>query len=298
MPALSETDFIRHRALTEEFNVNLQAFLPLVTYPDPVSTHVASNAAIAAAQLGMELHALAVNVNIPPVSNTLSKFLLNTPEMIRQANEVSRKNGEDILNALAEQAGLAGVKLEADRAETAPLLLSDLAMNRARYFDLVLIGWEAANESTHTLAEDVIFGSGRPTMLLPELAKPTDFDHVAIAWDGSRVAARAVCDATPLLRRAAKISVLTITDEKTLPESNPGVRLARGLRERGLSAEAHAVLSGGSDVAVTLQENAIQRGASLLVMGGYGHTRVRDFILGGATEGILCDLRLPVLISH
>ena len=278
--------------------MNLQAFLPLVTYPDPVPTQVASNAAIAAAQLGMELHALAVNVDIPPVSNTLSKFLLNTPEMIRQANEMSRKNGEDILNAVAEQAGLAGVKLEADRAEAAPLLLSDLAVNRARYFDLVLIGWEAANESTHTLAEDVIFGSGRPTMLLPELAKPTDFDHVAIAWDGSRVAARAVCDATPLLRRAAKISVLTITDEKTLPENNPGVRLARGLRERGLSAEAHAVLSGGTDVAVTLQESAMQRGAGLLVMGGYGHTRVRDFILGGATEGILYDLRLPVLISH
>ncbi|ODT31117.1 MAG: hypothetical protein ABS35_05630 [Kaistia sp. SCN 65-12] len=278
--------------------MNLQAFLPLVTYPDPVSAHTAANAAVAAAQLGMELHALAVNVDIPPVSNTLSKFLLNTPELIRQANAMSRKNGEEILAAVAEQARLAGVKLETDRTEAAPVLLSDLAATRARYFDFVLVGWEAASESTHTLAEDVIFGSGRPTMLLPELAKPTDFSHVAIAWDGSRVAARAVSDAAALLKRAGKISVLTITDEKTLPESNPGVRLVRGLRERGLPAEAHAVLSGGGDVAVTLQENAILYGAGLLVMGGYGHTRVRDFILGGATEGVLRDLRLPILISH
>jgi len=93
-------------------------------------------------------------------------------------------------------------------------------------------------------------------------------------------------------------SGVTTPAQKTQPESNPGARLARGLRERGLPAEAHAVLSGGGDVAVTLQENAILYGAGLLVMGGYGHTRVRDFILGGATEGVLRDLRLPILISH
>jgi nucleotide-binding universal stress UspA family protein len=70
------------------------------------------------------------------------------------------------------------------------------------------------------------------------------------------------------------------------------------LQARGLSAEAHAVLSGGSDIAVTLQENAIQLGAALLVMGGYGHMRLREFILGGATDGVLRDLRMPILISH
>jgi nucleotide-binding universal stress UspA family protein len=282
----------------EDAIVNLQALLPLVTYPDPVSPHVGSNAAIAASQLEVELHALAVNVDIPPVSNALSRFLLNTPEMIREANARSRKNGEDILQIVADQAKLAGVRLVTDRARTSPVLLGDLAAGRARYFDLALIGWEAANETTHTLAEDVIFGSGRPAILLPELVKPAAFDHVAIGWDGSRVAARAVADATLLLRRASKISVLTVTDEKTLPEEEPGVRLAKGLRERGLPAESYSIAGGGSDIAVTLQENALQRGAGLLVMGGYGHTRVRDFILGGATDGILRDLRLPVLVSH
>lgn len=278
--------------------MKLQALLPLVTYPDPVSPHVATNAIAAAALLDLDLHALAVNADIPPVSNALSKFLLNTPELIRQANARSRKHGEDILRTVTDQAELAGVRLVIDRTATSLPLLGDVAASRARYFDFVLIGWEAANESTHTLAEDVIFGSGRPAILLPELAKPDAFDHVAIAWDGSRVAARAVADATPLLCRASRISVLTVTDEKNLPEDDPGARLASGLRERGLSTEAHAVLSGGGDIAVTLQENAIQQGASLLVMGGYGHTRMRDFILGGATDGILRDLRLPILISH
>jgi nucleotide-binding universal stress UspA family protein len=278
--------------------MKLQALLPLVTYPDPVSPHVGTNATIVSAALEAELHALAVNADIPPVSNVLSKFLLNTPELIREANARSRRNGEDILHVVADQAKRAGVKLVTDRMATSLPLLGDLAANRARYFDFILIGWEAANESTHTLAEDVIFGSGRPAILLPELVKPAAFDHVAIAWDGSRVAARAVADATPLLRRASKISVMTVTDEKALPEGDPGARLGIGLRERGLSAEAHAVLSAGSDIAVTLQENAIRLGANLLVMGGYGHTRMRDFILGGATDGILRDLCLPVLISH
>ena len=278
--------------------MNLQALLPLVTYPDPVSPHVATNSVIVAVQLGVELHALAVNADMPAVSNALSKFLLNTPELIRQANARSHEQGEDILRAVADQAKLAGVKLVTDRTATSLPLLGDLAANRARYFDYVLIGWESAGESTHGLAEEVIFGSGRPTILLPGSVKPAPFDHVAIAWDGSRVAARAVADAAPLLRRASRISVITVIDEKELREENPGARLARGLQERGLLAESLAALNDGGDIAVTLQENAIQSGAGLLVMGGYGHTRVRDFILGGATDGVLRDLRLPILISH
>jgi nucleotide-binding universal stress UspA family protein len=256
------------------------------------------NAAAVAAQIGMELHALAVNVQIPPVSNAFSKFLLTTPDLIRQANSRSREHGEDILRIVTDQAKLAGVKLVIDRMETPLALLGDLAAGRARYFDCTLIGWEAASQGFHTLAEDVIFGSGRPVILLPASVKPAPFDHVAIAWDGSRVAARAVADAVPLLRRTSKISVITVIDEKELREENPGARLARGLRERGLLAEPFAALNDGGDIAVTLQENAIQRGASLLVMGGYGHTRVRDFILGGATDGVLRDLRIPILISH
>jgi nucleotide-binding universal stress UspA family protein len=251
-----------------------------------------------AARLDMEVHALVANVQIPSVSDAFSKFLLTTPELIRQANSRSREHGEDILRIVTDQAKLAGVKLVVDRMETPLALLGDLAAERARYFDCNLIGWEADSHGFHTLAEDIIFGSGRPAILLPGSVKPAPFDHVAIAWDGSRVAARAVADAAPLLRRASRISVITVIDEKELREENPGARLARGLQERGLLAEPLAALNDGGDIAITLQENAIQSGAGLLVMGGYGHTRIRDFVLGGATDGVLRDLRLPISISH
>jgi nucleotide-binding universal stress UspA family protein len=147
-------------------------------------------------------------------------------------------------------------------------------------------------------AEAVVFGSGRPTILVPELAQPRPFDHVAIAWDGSRVAARAVADAAPLLQRATKISVLTVVGEKPLPEKDPGARLAGSLQKRGLSAEAVEIGAEDCPISTTLQQRAIELGAALLVMGGYGHSRVRDFVLGGATEGVLSDLEIPVLLSH
>jgi nucleotide-binding universal stress UspA family protein len=147
-------------------------------------------------------------------------------------------------------------------------------------------------------AEAVVFGSGRPTILVPELAQPGPVDHVAIAWDGSRVAARAVADAAPMLQRAAKISVLTVVGEKPLSEKDPGVRLAASLQKRGLSAEAMEIGAEDNPISSTLQQRAIELGAALLVMGGYGHSRVRDFVLGGATEGVLGDLEMPVLLSH
>jgi len=92
--------------------------------------------------------------------------------------------------------------------------------------------------------------------------------------------------------------VLTVIGEKRLADDKAGARLAAGLRERGFVAEDLTIDAEDCPVAVTLQEHAIAHGADLLVMGGYGHSRIRDFVLGGATQGTLDDLRLPVLMSH
>ncbi len=192
----------------------------------------------------------------------------------------------------------AGVQT-ATEAIAAPLAtLGEAAAARARYFDLSLVGWEAGNATSRMTAEAVVLGSGRPTILLPELFEISSFEHVAIAWDGSRVAARAVADARLFLQRASKLSVITVLDEKPLEEEDAGERLAGVLAARGLQAEAVPVKAQDCPIAETLQQTAIEKGAQLLVMGGYGHSRIRDFVLGGATEGILSDLLMPVLLSH
>ncbi len=251
-----------------------------------------------AAALDTELHALAINVDIPPVSNALSRLLLNVPEMIRQAESLSRQRGEELLRKVEEEARKTGVEAMTNAITPKVAFLGEAAAIHARYYDFVFCGWEGNNPTSWATAEAVIFGSGRPTILLPELAAAGSPEHVAIAWDGSRVAARAVADAELLLRRAARITVLTVVDEKPLHHSDAAARLAQGLRKRGLPAEALPIKAEDCPIAVTLQERTIELGADILVMGAFGHSRMRDFVLGGATQGTLSDLRLPVLLSH
>jgi nucleotide-binding universal stress UspA family protein len=92
--------------------------------------------------------------------------------------------------------------------------------------------------------------------------------------------------------------VFTVVDEKPLDDKNIADRLARGLGKRGLPAEAVSIRAEDNPIGISLQEHALKHGADLLVMGAYGHSAVRDFVLGGATEDVLDDLRLPVLCSH
>lgn len=278
--------------------MKLQAFLPLVTYPDANADAVAIHAVALAAQIGAGIHALAINVDIPDISNALSKLLLDTPEMIRQAETASRRRGEHLLGVVKEKASVAGVDAVTSVVTAPPVGLGDAAATHARYFDLSLIGWEAGNATSRMTAEAVIFGSGRPAILLPKTTDIAEIDHVAVAWDGSRVAARAVADARLFLERAARISVITVLDEKPLKEKDTGERLANELLKRGFNAEAVPTEAEDRPIDETLQQAAIDKGCQLLVMGGYGHSRIRDFVLGGATEGVLTELRMPILLSH
>jgi nucleotide-binding universal stress UspA family protein len=219
-------------------------------------------------------------------------------KLVTEAEALSRSRGEHLLARVREAAARKEVKLTTGGSSASVALLGESAAVEARYFDLVLLGWEAGNPTARTMAEGVIFGSGRPVILLPDRAAVDTIDHIAIAWDGSRVAARALADAAPLLEQASRISVLTVVDEKSLQQRDIAEHLADGLRKRGVAAEGFSITAKDRAIGDSLQEHAIERGARLLVMGGYGHSRVRDFVLGGATKDILRDLQLPVLVSH
>ncbi|RUM95979.1 universal stress protein [Pseudaminobacter arsenicus] len=278
--------------------MKFQAFVPFATYPEANADALAAHAAAVAAGIGVTIRAVAINADIPDVSNALSKLLLDTPKLIRQAEAASRQQGRHLLALVKEKSDLAGVDLTTAVVNAPIAALGEAAALDARYSDLSLVGWEAGNTTSRAIAEAVIFGSGRPAILLPELWEPSPFDHVAIAWDGSRVAARAVADARLFLERATRILVLTVLDEKPLKEKAAGERLATALRERGLNAEAFEIMAQDCPIAETLQQTTIEKGGQLLVMGGYGHSRLRDFVLGGATQGVLSDLLMPVLLSH
>jgi nucleotide-binding universal stress UspA family protein len=273
------------------------ALLPVITYPETSPDAAIPRILAMAAALGAKLHALALNVEVRSISNALSRKLVDVSKMTREAEAQCRDRGEAFLAKVVEGAKQAGVDITTGAVASNATLLNDTAAIEARYHDFVLCAW-ANNPTARLAAEAITFGSGRPTILLPEADPLRELRNVAIAWDGSRVAARAVADAHEVLRGASRITVFTVMDEKPLPEANTAERLARGLNARGLSAEAMLLSPGDGPIEVLLQERALEIGADLMVMGAFGHTRLRDLVLGGATKGILRDVRLPILLSH
>lgn len=147
----------------------------------------------------------------------------------------------------------------------------------------------------------MIFGSGRPTIVLPEVSKrgdPLSFDVVGVAWDFSRPAARAVADALPILQLAKIVRLVTITEEKTINTRRSGIELAKHLACHGIEVVLDEEDAAGRTIGQALEGYVTAREIDLLVMGAYGHSRMRDFILGGATKTIIANPPLPVLLSH
>src|SRR4051794_18689036 len=167
----------------------------------------------------------------------------------------------------------------------------------ARYFDLTII--EQPNPDVLTERESAIeaalFASGRPVLVVPYIHKaPLQLEQVLVAWDGSATAARALGDALPLLARAKNLQVVSVVDGN---EGISGPRIVRHLEQHAITAKFHS-LPGADDPTDALLSYAADCCADLLVMGGYGHSRFREFLLGGTTRGILASMTLPVFMSH
>lgn len=273
------------------------AYMPLNTYPEPDPDAAVLATVGFASALGCGLHVSTFAVDIPPMTSPLGGFLLDVKGMAQAAEERSKAECDRLEN-LVTGAARPDLRLAiANRRLTLGSAL-DTAAEEARYFDLALLPWTATAVAAQDMAQALVFGAGVPVVLVPQSAAVGPVDHIAIAWDGSRVAARALGDALPLLAAGGRVSVLTVQDEKPLGDTSLAHRLARSLDQRGHVAEAVDITLDGRSIATALQDTARARGAQMLAMGGFGHSRLRDFILGGATQGVFSDLRLPVLLSH
>jgi len=273
------------------------AFMPLGTYPEVIADGNIQAAAGFAATLGFELHVRAYSVNIPQVYSPMEGFLIDVPGLFLAAEEKSKAEClrlKDLLEGSTEKRA----SLQFSSRQVPLGAVFDLATAEARYYDLSVLPWSDGNVLAQDMAEAVVFGSGRPAILVPPSTRPASVDHIAIAWDASRVAARALGDALSLLPKGGRVSVLTVQDEKALSGSDVAGSLASSLEKRGFKAKPCSISIGGKTIAEALQEAALGEGSQLLAMGGFGHSRIRDFVLGGATKGVLADLRLPTLLSH
>ena len=171
----------------------------------------------------------------------------------------------------------------------------------ARRFDLAIVGQAEPETSAveEVIAETTLFDSGRPMIMVPYIQKaPLKLDNVMVCWDGSRQAARAIGDATSLLVKAGRVEIVMITNERGKQAEIEGADMGQHLARHGLKVEIHRIAGGSIDVADALLSHAADSGADFLVMGGYGHSRLREFVLGGVTRSIFRSMTLPTLMAH
>jgi nucleotide-binding universal stress UspA family protein len=171
----------------------------------------------------------------------------------------------------------------------------------ARRFDLAIVGQAEPETSAveETITEATLFGSGRPVIVVPYIQKaPLKLKRVMVTWDGSRAAARAIADAMPLLERAERVEVVIVANERGKQDEIEGADMGQHLARHGLNVEVKRTVSGDIDVADVILSHAADAGTDFIVMGGYGHSRLREFVLGGVTRSILRSMTAPVLMSH
>jgi nucleotide-binding universal stress UspA family protein len=194
----------------------------------------------------------------------------------------------------------AGLSAECHWADWTGMGIAEVIGLHARYTDLVVLGQpDESREPENHITEDVVLSSGRPALVVPYIgAGKTIGERVMVAWDAGREAARAVHDALPVLERAKSVVVLVINPRRGDHGAEPGADIALHLARHGIKVEAQHLEAKGLSVADTLLSRLADQGIDLLVMGAYGHSRLRELVLGGVTRQLFQQMTVPVLMSH
>ena len=270
----------------------------LTSYPEPSPLSVVDDAVTIAAVLGAHLAALSCETHVQVPGHFLSGSFAHIPGIIAGEGAKSRQNAQDLLAAFDKVAERAGVPHETILEKCTSTDFLSLLLDYARLRDLTIIPVAESYEQMYP--EAVIFGSGKPTMVLPKTlrTRPFELGTVAVAWDFSRAAARAISDALPLLEKARKVRVVTIVDEKHMDTEHSAEELAKNLARHGIDVVLDRVEAKSKPIGSVLESYTLSNAVDLLVMGAYGHSRLRQFILGGATKSLLSKPPLPILFSH
>jgi len=219
-------------------------------------------------------------------------------EVLERHNEAAVKAAQESFTAASTRAG---VKAESLTVSASLVSAGDQFGQIARRFDLAVVG--QAEPETKMVEENIIeaalFDSGGPVIIVPYIQRaPLKLDHIMVCWDGSRAAARAIGDAIPFLHRAGRIEVVNVTNERGKQDQIERADLGAHLAHHGLNVVIKRMPLGDLDVAAVLLSHAADEDVDFIVMGGYGHSRLREFVLGGVTRSVLRTMTAPVLMSH
>jgi nucleotide-binding universal stress UspA family protein len=216
--------------------------------------------------------------------------------------ESSRAESRNAAKAAAERFEKAAeVSVETRIVDATLVAAADLFGRIARRFDVSVVAQAEPGRAgaQDLMIEAALFQSGRPVIVVPYIHRGAlALDRVMVGWDGSRTAARAIGDAMPLLGRAKAVEIVIVATDRAKSDEITGAAIARHLARHGLSVDVKRIVASDTDVANTILSHAADSGTDFIVMGGYGHSRLREWVLGGATRGILESMTVPVLMSH
>jgi nucleotide-binding universal stress UspA family protein len=272
--------------------------LTLTSYPEPTPVSVIEDAVSFASSLGAHIAAIACEARVEIPGTFLSSSLVDVAGITASEARKSLKNAQDLLTSFESAAEKAGLLHEKILERCVTYKVSDTFVEYSRLRDLTIIS--VPDSYNQWYAEAVIFGSGKPALVLPERHRTNWFElkTVVVAWDFSRTAARAIADAMPVLEKAQQVRVVTVFNEKALGARNSAEEVAKNISRHGVYVTLDEVGAAARTIGEVLESHAASCGADVLVMGAYGHSRLREFILGGATRSLLASPPLPILFSH
>lgn len=231
------------------------------------------------------------NVRAEVPTNFLSTLQSQLEERLHAAVELYTQKAEK-----------AGISPDCRTAHCAGASIPEVVSLHARYADLTILGQpepDGPEGVAGPVTESVVLSSGRPALVIPYIGAGKSLGKkVMIAWDAGREAARAVADAMPLLQRAESVSVLAINPRRGDHGPQPGADISLHLARHGLKVEAQSLEAEDLSVAEALLSRMADEDIDLLVMGAYGHSRLRELVLGGVTREIFHQMTVPVLMSH
>jgi nucleotide-binding universal stress UspA family protein len=259
--------------------------------------YAAEYAASVAATFGA--HIAGISFLYEPVipDGTLGGVPIDLIELQREENSKSARSAVSRFEAAAKKAGLSAETriLDATFGGAATVFAQI-----ARRFDIAVLN-QAQREhgaSDELIIEGALFESGRPVIIVPYIQKRgLTLERVLVCWDGGRTAARTIGDAMPFLERAKAVDIVIVTEDRK-DEEITGASMNEHLARHGVAAQVKRMARGDIAIEDVILSYAADSGADFMVMGGYGHSRLREFILGGVTRSILASMTVPVLLSH
>lgn len=221
--------------------------------------------------------------------------------VMKNEHEKAIERADAALAVFDTEAKNAGITYNCRSISALPGEAGGLVGATARLYDLTIVLQPDSNRETfdNSIPQEVLFQSGGPVLFIPHIHRgPFDPNHVGIAWDGSRLAARALRDAIPFLEQAQTITVISVDESRLVPADLSSTALVARLAQRGLKARTARLMADQSNIDQIILSLATDEGVDLMIMGGYGHSRLQERFLGGVTRGMLQSMTLPTLMSH